>query len=188
MASSISSSADVIEIHGSSIGSTALPTNRSLRSRAATAAPTNAAAPASTAAGSRSSAPVKRPRSPGESSSSLTGGGGGGESGTKRARDAFFDSLVQAGGGTSEGGGRTRVIAGPDDLYRDELRQCFDILHACGQATQKYASLATTRKSIEGFLAAIFNGFDSADEKPPEKPEMSFSVEASAPVGRICGT
>lgn len=95
---------------------------------------------------------------------------------------------MQAGGSTSEGSARTRVIAGPDDLYQYELRQCFDILHACGQATQKYASLATTRKSIEGFLTAIFNGFDGADEKPPDKPEMSFSVEASAPVGRICGT
>ena len=111
--------------------------------------------------------------------------------GSKRARDEFFDSVV-AGNPNAKDILITRKITGPDDLEKPELLRCFDLLHACGRATQPDANLTTTRKSIEGFLEAIFNGFKAgggtvAPEEKMVKPELDVQVDAEVVAGNICG-
>src|SRR5690606_6460328 len=110
--------------------------------------------------------------------------------GSKRARDEFFDALV-AGNPSAKDIIITRTIDGPDDLEKPELLRCFDLLHACGRATQPDATLSTTRKSIEGFLEAIFNGWNprggtAASGEKVVKPELDVHVDAEVVAGNIC--
>lgn len=111
--------------------------------------------------------------------------------GSKRARDEFFDALV-AGNPSAKDIIITRTIEGPDDLEKPELLRCFDLLHACGRATQPDATLSTSRKSIEGFLEAIFNGWKPgggtvASGEKMVKPELDIHVDAEVVAGNICG-
>lgn len=101
----------------------------------------------------------------------------------KLERDGFFDALEAA----SEYPGEEVKISGADDLSRAQLKKCFDILHACGKATDPSASLATTRQSIDGFLEAVFNEWDSGKAKDLPRFELDFLVEAEEVAGRICG-
>lgn len=106
----------------------------------------------------------------------------------------MFDCLV-ADKSATDGAGEVfiRAIASPDDLDKTELMRCFYLLHACGRATQPDASLATTRKSIEGFLSAIFNSWSVGGDKDENeiqennKPVLNVHVDADAEAGRICG-
>lgn len=106
---------------------------------------------------------------------------------SKRSRDALFDSVV-ANNNDNTSSELIRVIKSPDDLGKAELLKCFEILHACGKATVPDATLATTRKSIEGFLDAIFNGWRNEQEVELIRPPLEFAVEAEVVAGQICGT
>ena len=107
----------------------------------------------------------------------------------KRARDEFFDALVARNSDAAPDAPLTRAISSPDDLEKAELLRCFDLLHACGRATQPDASLSTTRKSIEGFLEAIFNGWSAGGSTPEDlvKPVLDVNVDAEIPAGKVCG-
>ncbi|CAI6082836.1 unnamed protein product [Clonostachys chloroleuca] len=102
---------------------------------------------------------------------------------SKRSRDLLFDSVVA----NNESAEFHRTIQSPDDLGKAELLKCFEILHACGRATVPDASLAVTRKSIEGFLEAIFNGWANDQEKELVKPSLEFRADADVVAGHICG-
>ncbi|CAH0055380.1 unnamed protein product [Clonostachys solani] len=102
---------------------------------------------------------------------------------SKRSRDLLFDSVVA----NNESAEFHRTINSPDDLGKAELLKCFEILHACGRATVPDASLAVTRKSIEGFLEAIFNGWANDQEKELAKPSLEFRADADVVAGHICG-
>ncbi|VUC24402.1 unnamed protein product [Clonostachys rosea] len=102
---------------------------------------------------------------------------------SKRSRDLLFDSVVA----NNESAEFHRTIQSPDDLGKAELLKCFEILHACGRATVPDASLAVTRKSIEGFLEAIFNGWANDQEKELTKPLLEFRADADVVAGHICG-
>jgi hypothetical protein len=86
----------------------------------------------------------------------------------------------------------SRVITSPDDLERPELKQCFEILHACGRATNKEATLATTNESIEGYLRAIFKDWDSGApmsdefEAGPGGAEGLRDVKVQVSAGMMC--
>ncbi|CAG9939539.1 unnamed protein product [Clonostachys rosea f. rosea IK726] len=101
---------------------------------------------------------------------------------SKRSRDLLFDSVVA----NNESAEFHRTIQSPDDLGKAELLRCFEILHACGRATVPDASLAVTRKSIEGFLEAIFNGWANDQEKELVKPSLEFRADADVVAGHIC--
>ena len=124
--------------------------------------------------------PLKRPRSDAPSIVMI--------SASKRARDEFFDALV-ANNADSPNATITRTISSADDLEKWELRRCFDLLHACGRATQPDATLSTTRKSIEGFLEAIFNGWAAGGGTSEEliKPLLDVQVDAEVVAGKVCG-
>ena len=80
-----------------------------------------------------------------------------------------------------------KYIAGPDDLDKAELRKCFEVLHACGRATDPNATLASTRRCIDRFLEAVFSDWTSDSQDELLKPELDFSVSAETVVGMICG-
>ena len=81
-----------------------------------------------------------------------------------------------------------RSITSPDDLERAELVHCFEVLHACGRATQPDAPVSSTRKSIEGFLDAVFKNWTPENwEAEGAKPKLEFTTEAEVVAGKICG-
>jgi hypothetical protein len=81
-----------------------------------------------------------------------------------------------------------RSITSPDDLERAELVHCFQVLHACGRATQPDQPLSSTRKSIEGFLDAVFKSWTPEGwDAEGAKPMLEFTTEAEVVAGKICG-
>ena len=99
----------------------------------------------------------------------------------REARQRFFDAL-EAGDAFP---GMGRPVSSPDHLTEVQLKTLFDVLHACGSATDDQASLAATRASVDGFLDAVFHSWTSADDMA--RPELDFLVEAEVVAGRICG-
>ncbi|KAK2589400.1 hypothetical protein QQS21_012923, partial [Conoideocrella luteorostrata] len=102
----------------------------------------------------------------------------------KQARKRFFDAL---GEGVAYPGMR-KAITSADQLTEVQLKRCFDILHACGSATDVCATLVTTRASVDGFLDAVFHDWNSDKEGDLVKPELEFMVEAECVAGIICTT
>lgn len=80
-----------------------------------------------------------------------------------------------------------RTIESADDLEEAELKRCFEILHACGSATDEEASLKKTRETIEEFLDAIFKDWSTDNHQEMNKPVMDFIVREAVAVGKICG-
>ncbi|KAM0288512.1 hypothetical protein ACHAO9_006873 [Fusarium lateritium] len=79
-----------------------------------------------------------------------------------------------------------RSIETADDLDDMELKRCFDILHACGLATDVTTNLASTSDTMEDFLNAVFNGWKGNDGEEFTKPTMDFVVREHISVGNIC--
>lgn len=79
-----------------------------------------------------------------------------------------------------------RSIETADDLDDIELKRCFDILHACGLATDATTNLASTSDTMEDFLDAVFNGWTGNDGEELTKPTMDFVVREHISVGTIC--
>lgn len=79
-----------------------------------------------------------------------------------------------------------RPIETADDLDDIELKRCFDILHACGLATDASTTLASTSDTMEDFLNAVFNGWTGNDGEELIKPTMDFVVREHIIVGNIC--
>ncbi|KAJ6441430.1 Clavaminate synthase-like protein [Purpureocillium lavendulum] len=100
------------------------------------------------------------------------------------ARQQLFDALEKG----DRFAAMKRNIASAEHLTEVQLARCFDILHACGRATDDQATLATTRQSVDGFLEAVFQDWSS--EAPGEllRPELEFMVDAEVVAGRICVT
>ncbi|KAM0245927.1 hypothetical protein ACHAP5_005077 [Fusarium lateritium] len=67
-----------------------------------------------------------------------------------------------------------RSIETADDLDDIELKRCFDILHACGLATDVTTNLASTSDTMEDFFNAVFNGWKGNDSEELNKPTMDF--------------
>ena len=80
-----------------------------------------------------------------------------------------------------------RTIKSPDDLDESELKRCFEILHACGSATDEETSLTKTRETIEEFLEAVFKDWSTDKHQNLKKPVMDFVVREAIAVGKICG-
>ncbi|KAG5917315.1 hypothetical protein E4U53_004208, partial [Claviceps sorghi] len=99
----------------------------------------------------------------------------------RHARRRFLDAL----GTGAPYPGTPRPIPSPDQLSEVQLRTCFDLLHACGQATHAGATRATTRASMDGFLNAVFKDW-SCDAAELVRPEPEFTVEAEVVAGTIC--
>ncbi|KAJ4122930.1 hypothetical protein NW768_009920 [Fusarium equiseti] len=74
-----------------------------------------------------------------------------------------------------------RPITSADDLDGLELKRCFEILHACHITTDMDATPVLTRKTMEDFLEAVFEG-DGL-----EKPRLQFVVREFLQVGNVCG-
>ncbi|RSL59686.1 hypothetical protein CEP54_007152 [Fusarium duplospermum] len=102
---------------------------------------------------------------------------------TKRSRDRLFAAL-QLGNPLIRG---PRTISTADHLDELELKRCFEILHACGAATDPSASLMSTRDTMEGFLDAVFKEWTGNFEDELPKPAMDFVVREFVSVGNICG-
>ncbi|KAF4981969.1 hypothetical protein FZEAL_2315 [Fusarium zealandicum] len=100
----------------------------------------------------------------------------------KRSRDRLFAALENGNPLLRE----PRTVTTADDLEELELKRCFEILHACGIATDPNTALASTRDTMEGFLDAVFNGWagNTPDELP--RPSMDFTVREYVSVGNIC--
>ncbi|KAG8409300.1 hypothetical protein J3459_017607 [Metarhizium acridum] len=81
-----------------------------------------------------------------------------------------------------------RAISSADQLTEVQLGRLFDMLHACGAATDERATLLTTRASVDGFVDAVFNDWRSDKEGDLVKPELEFLVEAEVAAGTICVT
>ncbi|KAF5666646.1 hypothetical protein FHETE_6145 [Fusarium heterosporum] len=79
-----------------------------------------------------------------------------------------------------------RSIETADDLDEVELKRCFDILHACGLATDSTTTLASTRDTMEDFLNAVF-GHWNGSSGDVAKPTMDFIVREHINVGNVCG-
>ena len=99
----------------------------------------------------------------------------------KQARQRFFDAL----GSGDQYPGMEKAISSADQLTEVQLKKCFDVLHACGAATDDRATLETTRASVDGFLDAVFNEWSSAKGRK-QRPELDFMVEAEVDAGLIC--
>ncbi|UNI16571.1 hypothetical protein JDV02_002997 [Purpureocillium takamizusanense] len=99
------------------------------------------------------------------------------------ARQRLFDALEK---GERSAAAMTKPIASPEQLTEVQLTRCFDILHACGRATDTQATLATTRHSIDGFLEAVFQDWSSETSDELLRPELEFMVDAEVVAGRIC--
>ncbi|KAM0355131.1 hypothetical protein ACHAPU_000991 [Fusarium lateritium] len=78
-----------------------------------------------------------------------------------------------------------RSIETADDLDEVELKRCFDILHACGLATDSTTTLASTRDTMEDFLNAVF-GHWTGNDGDVAKPTMDFTVRQHINVGNVC--
>ncbi|EXU97520.1 hypothetical protein X797_009429 [Metarhizium robertsii] len=102
----------------------------------------------------------------------------------RQARERFFDAL----GCADPHPGMRRAISSPDQLTEVQLARLFDMLHACGAATDDQATLLTTRASVDGFVDAVFNDWRSDKEDDLVKPELEFLVEAEVVAGTICVT
>ncbi|KAL7926958.1 hypothetical protein ACQKWADRAFT_326970 [Trichoderma austrokoningii] len=100
----------------------------------------------------------------------------------KSERDKFFDA-IEAGDDYPVG---PVTIKGTDDLNKGQLKKCYEILHACGSATDPNASLSKTRQSIDGFLDAVFNEWSSDKAGDLPRSELEFLVEAEVMAGRLC--
>ncbi|PNY24075.1 Uncharacterized protein TCAP_05986 [Tolypocladium capitatum] len=100
------------------------------------------------------------------------------------ARKRLFDALEKG----DPFPGMRRRISCADGLSEVQLGRCFEMLHACGRATDLGATLEKTRQSIDGFLEAIFNEWTSESLGDPPRPELEFLVEAEVVAGRICLT
>lgn len=101
----------------------------------------------------------------------------------KSERDKLFDAIE--GGDDYPGGPMT--IKSADDLSQVQLKKCYEILHACGSATDPNASMSKTRQSIDGFLDAVFNEWSSRKAGNLPRSELDFLVEAEVLVGKLCG-
>ncbi|KAG6012455.1 hypothetical protein E4U54_007526 [Claviceps lovelessii] len=84
--------------------------------------------------------------------------------------------------------GTPKPIPSPDQLTEVQLKKCFDMLHACGRATDGGATLETTRASMDGFLEAVFKDWRWDADEGMVKPELEFLVEAEIVAGTICTT
>ncbi|KND89051.1 hypothetical protein TOPH_06351 [Tolypocladium ophioglossoides CBS 100239] len=100
------------------------------------------------------------------------------------ARKRLFDALEKG----DRYPGMRRCISCADGLSEVQLGRCFEILHACGRATDLNATLEKTRQSVDGFLEAIFNQWTSDHTGDLLQPELEFLVEAEVVAGRICLT
>ncbi|KAG9251794.1 uncharacterized protein F5Z01DRAFT_676678 [Emericellopsis atlantica] len=104
-------------------------------------------------------------------------------------RRAFFNTMVES---APDDQTISRILTSPDDLERAELKHCFEILHACGSATNKDATLATTNESIEGYLRAIFKNWDSGApvsdefEASPGDVEELRDIKVQVSAGMLC--
>jgi hypothetical protein len=101
---------------------------------------------------------------------------------TKTERDKIFDAMEAGDDYPAE----PITIKSADDLNGGQLKKCYEILHACGSATDPNASLSKTRQSIDGFLDAVFNEWSSRKVDLP-RSELDFLVEAEVLVGKLCG-
>lgn len=101
----------------------------------------------------------------------------------RQARERLFDAL----GCADPHPGMRRAISSADQLTEVQLGRLFDMLHACGAATDHQATLLTTRASVDGFVDAVFNDWRSDKEDDLVKPELEFLVEAEVIAGTICG-
>ncbi|KAF4986143.1 hypothetical protein FGRMN_10967 [Fusarium graminum] len=79
-----------------------------------------------------------------------------------------------------------RSIETADDLDEVELKRCFDILHACGLATDLTTTLASTRDTMEDFLNAVFGHWTGNSAGDIDKPTMDFIVREHINVGNVC--
>ncbi|KAL7945041.1 hypothetical protein V8C42DRAFT_324396 [Trichoderma barbatum] len=100
----------------------------------------------------------------------------------KSERDKLFDA-IEAGDDYPL---QPVPIKSADDLNEAQLKKCYEILHACGSATDPNASLTKTRQSIDGFLDAVFNDWSSNKAGALLRSELDFLVEAEVPAGRLC--
>ncbi|KAH6609145.1 hypothetical protein Trco_002491 [Trichoderma cornu-damae] len=100
----------------------------------------------------------------------------------KSERDKLFDA-IEAGDNYPAG---PTTIKSADDLNEVQLKKCYEILHACGSATDPNASLTKTRQSIDGFLDAVFNEWSSRKAGTLLRSELDFLVEADVVAGRLC--
>ncbi|PHH90270.1 hypothetical protein CDD83_4105 [Cordyceps sp. RAO-2017] len=99
-------------------------------------------------------------------------------------RKQLFDALADFHQfGMKKGG----PITCADDLDWTQLAKCFDVLHACRQATNENASLMTTRLRVDDFVNDIFVDWTS-DTPSPNRLDLfpDFEVEAKVVAGRIC--
>ena len=101
----------------------------------------------------------------------------------RQARQRLFDALEQGDRYAS----MRRSMSSAADLSDVQLARCFDLLHACGRATNWEATLSTTRHSIEGFLDAVFHQWGSEEEGELRRPELEFTAQAEAVAGMVCG-
>ncbi|PNP46188.1 hypothetical protein TGAMA5MH_02223 [Trichoderma gamsii] len=100
----------------------------------------------------------------------------------KSERDKLFDA-IEAG---DDYPGVPMAIKSADDLSQVQLKKCYEILHACGSATDPNASMTKTRQSIDGFLDAVFNEWSSRKAGNLLRSELDFLVEAEVSVGKLC--
>lgn len=82
---------------------------------------------------------------------------------------------------------RPMAIKSADDLSAAQLKKCYEILHACGSATDPNANMTKTRQSIDGFFDAVFNEWSSRKTGNLPRSELDFLVEAEVLVGKLCG-
>ncbi|KAL7939378.1 hypothetical protein V8C35DRAFT_275212 [Trichoderma chlorosporum] len=101
----------------------------------------------------------------------------------KSERDKLFDAIEAGADYPLE----PVPISSADDLNDVQLKKCYEILHACGSATDPNASLTKTRQSIDGFLDAVFNDWSSSKAGALLRSELDFLVEAEVVAGRLCG-
>ncbi|KAF4472805.1 hypothetical protein FALBO_286 [Fusarium albosuccineum] len=103
---------------------------------------------------------------------------------SKRSREQLFAALATGNFVTC----KPRRIASADDLDERELKRCFEILHACGVATDPTATLASTKDTMGGFLDAVFRDWTgNLDDDDLARPAMDFVVREYISVGNICG-
>lgn len=101
----------------------------------------------------------------------------------KSGRDRLFDAMAAE----NDYPGRPMAIQSADDLSEVQLGKCYEILHACGSATDPNANMSKTRQSIDGFLDAVFNEWSSRKAGNLPRSELDFLVEAEVLVGKLCG-
>lgn len=100
----------------------------------------------------------------------------------KRSRDRVFTALEHG-----DPFLRTpRSIITADDLDEVELKRCFEILHACAEATDPTVTLTSTRETMEGFLDAVFKEWTGNEPDEPAKPVMNFVLREYIGVGNVC--